>query len=140
MLRLAGRTHFQGLKHIVSAVKADLGRVCSASNEHETDQAFCRRGIASHDAPSEPPVLKKVLRELYKRVHPDLFHDVPHAREANEHSFKLLQVTYMAPACRLGNFRLPLLHLLRHRGCCCSTYSHREGLCRLPSLPGRKWL
>ncbi|CAL5229048.1 g12297 [Coccomyxa viridis] len=33
----------------------------------------------------------KVLRELYKRVHPDLFHDVPHAREANEHSFKLLQ-------------------------------------------------
>lgn len=41
---------------------------------------------------SEPPLLKVQLRELYKRVHPDLFHDTPFARQANEHSFKLLQV------------------------------------------------
>ena len=40
----------------------------------------------------EPPQLKVQLRELYKRVHPDLFHDIPFARQANEHSFKLLQV------------------------------------------------
>ena len=50
---------------------------------------------------AEPPVLKKVLRELYKRIHPDLFHDVPHAREANEHSFKLLQVLHLALICHL---------------------------------------
>ncbi|CAL8469784.1 g9326 [Coccomyxa elongata] len=36
-------------------------------------------------------LLKVQLRELYKRVHPDLFHDIPFARQANEHSFKLLQ-------------------------------------------------
>ena len=42
------------------------------------------------------PQLKVQLRELYKRVHPDLFHDIPLARQANEHSFKLLQVSVEA--------------------------------------------
>lgn len=32
------------------------------------------------------------LRELYKRVHPDLFNSQPDARKINEKSFKLLQV------------------------------------------------
>ncbi len=101
MLRLAGKNPFQGLKHIVSAVKADLVSACSALDLHEADNVVCRRRFASYDTPSEPPVLKKVLRELYKRVHPDLFHDVPHAREANEHSFKLLQVLHLALICHL---------------------------------------
>ena len=57
-----------------------------------TDLAPCPRYLSTQEGTSEPPLLKRVLRELYKRVHPDLFHDVPHAREANEHSFKLLQV------------------------------------------------
>ena len=34
--------------------------------------------------------LKKALRELYKKVHPDLFHAHPAEREANEASVKLL--------------------------------------------------
>ena len=89
------------LRHIASAVRADTVPTRSAFNQHETDSAACTRGFASHDVSSEPPVLKRVLRELYKRVHPDLFHDVPHAREANEHSFKLLQVRCLVPACRL---------------------------------------
>ena len=38
------------------------------------------------------PTLKTVLRQLYKKVHPDLFHGDQTARLANEHSFKLLQV------------------------------------------------
>ena len=58
-----------------------------------TDCAFCPRHLSTQERTSEPPLLKRVLRDLYKRVHPDLFHDVPHAREANEQSFKLLQVT-----------------------------------------------
>ncbi len=37
------------------------------------------------------PALKAVLRQLYKKVHPDLFSDDQTARLANEHSFKLLQ-------------------------------------------------
>ena len=57
-----------------------------------TDCAPCPRHLSTQERTSEPPLLKRVLRELYKRVHPDLFHDVPHAREANEQSFKLLQV------------------------------------------------
>ncbi len=101
MLRAVGARPHAVLSHIVSAARADLVPARSAFNQHETDSAACTRGFASQDAPSEPPVLKKVLRELYKRVHPDLFHDVPHAREANEHSFKLLQVPCMAPPCRL---------------------------------------
>jgi hypothetical protein len=43
---------------------------------------------------AEAPALKTKLRELYKRVHPDLFHDFPVARDSNEHSFKLLQVPH----------------------------------------------
>ncbi|KAK9907490.1 hypothetical protein WJX75_004677 [Coccomyxa subellipsoidea] len=46
---------------------------------------------SSQTGNSQPPLLKVQLRELYKRVHPDLFHDIPFARQANEHSFKLLQ-------------------------------------------------
>ena len=57
-----------------------------------TDSAPGPRHLSTQERTSEPPLLKRVLRELYKRVHPDLFHDVPHAREANEQSFKLLQV------------------------------------------------
>ena len=38
------------------------------------------------------PSMKQYLRELFKRVHPDLFHAYPVAREANEKSFKILQV------------------------------------------------
>lgn len=49
--------------------------------------------FCSTDAPL--PSLKSVLRELYKKVHPDLFHDDQTARLANEHSFKLLQVPFL---------------------------------------------
>ena len=35
--------------------------------------------------------IKSKMRQLYKRVHPDLFHDYPEAKEENEKSFKLLQ-------------------------------------------------
>ena len=55
-----------------------------------TYSAGCHRWIASKAKGA--PELKLQLRELYKRVHPDLFHDHPLARDANEHSFKLLQV------------------------------------------------
>lgn len=60
--------------------------------EHKSNAGIGARCFGSQEQPAEPPVLKRVLRELYKRVHPDIFHDVPHAREANEQSFKLLQV------------------------------------------------
>jgi len=40
--------------------------------------------------------LKRQLRELYKRVHPDRFHSHPIARDANEKSFKLLQARSLA--------------------------------------------
>ncbi|GIL52690.1 hypothetical protein Vafri_8509 [Volvox africanus] len=43
-------------------------------------------GEANHALP-----LRAALRLLYKRVHPDLFHDLPRAKEENERSFKLLQ-------------------------------------------------
>lgn len=43
------------------------------------------------------PTLKAQLRELYKRIHPDTFHDHPEARDANEHSFKALQVVIEIP-------------------------------------------
>ena len=92
MLRLACTRPYKVLEQIVSAAKAESVLKRTRSDQHEADRAACTRGFASGDASAEPPVLKKVLRELYKRVHPDLFHDVPHAREANEHSFKLLQV------------------------------------------------
>ena len=39
-----------------------------------------------------PPSLRSKLRELYKRVHPDLFGAHAEARLANERSFQLLQV------------------------------------------------
>jgi Domain of unknown function (DUF4460) len=53
--------------------------------------AFIR---GSHGSPEQTPLptLKAQLRALYKRIHPDTFHDYPKAREANEHSFKALQV------------------------------------------------
>ena len=116
MLKLAGIRPYKVLKHIASAGKADLVLTCSVLDQHVPDRPLCRRGFASQNASSKPPVLRRVLRELYKRVHPDLFHDVPHAREANEHSFKLLQVPYVAPACRvqLSN----LAQCFARRGCC----------------------
>ena len=57
---------------------------------HSVSAGSQRRWAASEAGPK--PELKLQLRELYKRVHPDLFHDHPLARDANEHSFKLLQV------------------------------------------------
>ena len=92
MLKLTGRRPHRALRDIVDAGRAVCKPACSALSTHEPEAAFHTRHFASQNASAEPPVLKKVLRELYKRVHPDLFHDVPHAREANEHSFKLLQV------------------------------------------------
>ena len=92
MLKFAGRRPHRALKDIVDAGRAVWKSACSALNTHDPEAAFHLRHFASQNTYVEPPVLKKVLRELYKRVHPDLFHDVPHAREANEHSFKLLQV------------------------------------------------
>jgi hypothetical protein len=41
--------------------------------------------------------LKHALRALYKKVHPDLFHEYPEEKAENEKSFKLLQV-----GCRVG--------------------------------------
>lgn len=99
MLRLACTRPCKVLEQIVSAARAELVLTGTPSDQLEAGRAACTRGFASRDAPAEPPVLKKVLRELYKRVHPDLFHDVPHAREANEHSFKLLQVCASQPQC-----------------------------------------
>ena len=48
--------------------------------------------------------MSKHLRELYKRVHPDRFHSHPVARDANEKSFKLLQVipSPMLSICQLS--------------------------------------
>lgn len=40
--------------------------------------------------------VKAQLRELYKKVHPDLFQNHEQARDANEKSFKLLQVGFSA--------------------------------------------
>ena len=57
-----------------------------------TSPSASSRSTYSESSAAEPPALKTKLRELYKRVHPDLFHDLPLARDSNEHSFKLLQV------------------------------------------------
>ena len=116
MLKIAGMRPYKVLKHIASAGKADLVPTCSVLDQHVPDRPLCRRGFASQNASSEPSVLRKVLRELYKRVHPDLFHDVPHAREANEHSFKLLQVPCLAPVCRV-TFSQSAQRFTCH-GCC----------------------
>ena len=43
--------------------------------------------------------MKKQLRELYKKVHPDRFHGHPFARDANEKSFKLLQASFTSIEC-----------------------------------------
>lgn len=40
------------------------------------------------------PTLKQRLRELYKKVHPDLFHSHPEAKESNGRSLQLLQVRF----------------------------------------------
>lgn len=53
------------------------------------------RYVASDASNNSTPQLNVQLRELYKRVHPDLFHDIPLAMKANEHSFKLLQVCFV---------------------------------------------
>ena len=49
------------------------------------------------DAAAAQPSLRSKLRELYKRVHPDLFQNHETARLANERSFKLLQVLLPLP-------------------------------------------
>lgn len=38
------------------------------------------RGLSSRAAPAELPSLKAALRAVYKKVHPDLFHDCQSAR------------------------------------------------------------
>jgi hypothetical protein len=51
-----------------------------------------RRGFASSATPAAPPLpLKAVLRQLYLRVHPDLFTDAPAEQATNQRSFILLQ-------------------------------------------------
>ena len=58
---------------------------------------FGPQSFRSGSSTAEAPALKTKLRELYKRVHPDLFHDYPLAKDSNEHSFKLLQVPQTCP-------------------------------------------
>ncbi|GLI68033.1 hypothetical protein VaNZ11_012356 [Volvox africanus] len=53
--------------------------------------------------------LRAALRLLYKRVHPDLFHDLPRAKAENERSFKLLQ-EYVQLA-KGGDLRSPAARL-----------------------------
>ena len=54
-------------------------------------------GRELHGEAAAPPSLRSKLRELYKRVHPDLFQNHAEARQANERSFQLLQVGSHVP-------------------------------------------
>ena len=54
--------------------------------------SFARQPCCCCSTQAAAPSLKTVLRQLYRKVHPDLFHGDQTARLANEHSFKLLQV------------------------------------------------
>ena len=56
--------------------------------------------------------MKQRIRELYKRVHPDLFHDQHEAREANGRSLQLLQVLPAAGPVLLAKWPGELLLLL----------------------------
>ena len=77
-------------RHTVLALHKALQFLCNQPDNYYS--ASSQRCITSDASSKKVPELKLQLRELYKRVHPDLFHDHPLAREANEHSFKLLQV------------------------------------------------
>jgi len=47
--------------------------------------------------------LRHRLKDLYKKVHPDLFHDDPLAKGVNERNFKLLQEYLAAAEKRAGS-------------------------------------
>lgn len=59
------------------------------------DRGHCKRVPATRafasEEPSRRPPLKQRLRELYKRVHPDMFSRLPKARDTNAASFAELQ-------------------------------------------------
>ena len=117
MLGSASTRPLKALSRTLQSGKVGLVPACITLNEQNAHTAFGTRAFASQQALAEPPVLKKVLRELYKRIHPDLFHDVPHAREANEHSFKLLQV-HLRPQ---KSYHCPIhISLAPHPACNCS--------------------
>jgi hypothetical protein len=75
---------------------AEMGHSCWSSNGLGTCGAqppsnFCvgRRGWASSSTGGD--TFKAQLRNLYRLIHPDFFHDWPAEREENERSFALLQ-------------------------------------------------
>ena len=53
---------------------------------------------------------KSKMNSLYKLVHPDLFHNYPEAKEANEKSFKLLQQFISDSNTQYGDKRADMFH------------------------------
>jgi hypothetical protein len=71
---------------------------CGAASVVEAAPPHRCRGFSSPAAPAAPPpALKAVLRQLYLRVHPDLFTDAPAEQATNQRSFIMLQ-DYLAAA------------------------------------------
>ncbi|GIL79845.1 hypothetical protein Vretimale_12462 [Volvox reticuliferus] len=63
----------------------------ASSVGERTDGVGTAAGDGGGGEPRRAMPLRPALRLLYKRVHPDLFHDLPRAKDENERSFKLLQ-------------------------------------------------
>jgi hypothetical protein len=75
----------------LASTTAGAWRLASAASTAALATSAASSGDAG-TAQQQAPTLKAALRELYKRVHPDLFSDHPAERDENERSFKLLQV------------------------------------------------
>ena len=102
MVRAASAAlHARAVARVQPADVAALQR-CVASSE-AARVAFplgcvrCASHAAAPDAAPAPPPLKAVLRQLYLKVHPDLFTDAPAEQATNQKSFILLQ-EYLALA------------------------------------------
>eukprot|EP00878_Enallax_costatus_P022545 GHUV01023920.1.p1 GENE.GHUV01023920.1~~GHUV01023920.1.p1 ORF type:complete len:478 (+),score=168.44 GHUV01023920.1:402-1835(+) len=68
---------------------SDVGRDVVAWGPQQLHQQ--QQYAATADGSKQSIPLKTALRQLYKRVHPDLFTDYPAEQAENERSFKLLQ-------------------------------------------------
>mmetsp|Transcript_32794 Transcript_32794/g.93052 ORF Transcript_32794/g.93052 Transcript_32794/m.93052 type:complete len:534 (-) Transcript_32794:129-1730(-) len=64
--------------------------------------AHCQQGFASGAEASTSKSLKAALRDLYRIIHPDFFHDWPAERAENERSFAVLQEYLAAMESRGG--------------------------------------
>lgn len=72
--------------------------------------------------------MKSKLRELYKRIHPDLFHQHPEAQAENSRSFQLLQ-EYLDAALQGGGERGGVLLPYRF-----VFYLHNDSACEVDQV------